>query len=357
MSSKPRQLDTRYGLQVGFDLSAVGSPFVRGKRQPVAAVSVGQYGRGREDLAADPIYGRCLRRLANSFAEADRLSDWIRQRQPGGLVIHLKKEERPERPLRIDVVLGGDTVSRLLVIAEEGSRGTVAVRRRGSGRASSLTELALGRGAQVNLVRVQDLGNSHDFGRLQAELAATARLSVSECLFGGNYTATWTDVILNGSGASFHSRVVVVGTGQERFDLSRQVCHRHPSTETRLESANVLLDGCREIDRGRVSIRRGAAGCLADQKAATLLLGDRAEFASQPELEVDEDDVTCSHASSVGTVDQAKLFYLMSRGLDRSAAERRLAEGFVSPILAEMRRAGLDEMVNCLIAARFPDNQ
>lgn len=357
MPSKTRQLDTRYGLQVGFDPSAVGSPFVSGRRQPVVAVSAGQHGRGRRDLAADRTYGPRLRRLARRFIGVDRLADWIRQRQPGGLVLHLKKGERPERPLRLDVTLDGQTVSRLLVVVEDGARATVVVRRQGYGRASSLIELALGQEAHLNLVKVQDLGKSDDYGRLQAELAEAAQLSVSECLFGGNYTASWADVVLNGPAAAFESRVVVVGTGQERFDLSRRVRHRQASTESRLESANVLLGSSQEIDRGRISVDRGAAGCLAEQKAATLLLGERADFASLPELEVDEDDVACSHASSVGTVDQERLFYLMSRGLDRPAAERRLAEGFVSPILAEMRQAGLDEMVSCLIAARFAESK
>ena len=98
----------------------------------------------------------------------------------------------------------------------------------------------------------------------------------------------------------------------------------------------MLSDDAKAIVRGLVRVEKGAHGSVSRQKEETLLLADTAEIDAIPTLEIEEPDVRCAHAATVGRLDAEKLFYLQSRGLDRAAAEATLVEGFLEPYLSKL---------------------
>ena len=107
------------------------------------------------------------------------------------------------------------------------------------------------------------------------------------------------------------------------------------------------------IVRGLVRVEKDAPGCSGFQREETLLLSEDAEIDAVPNLEIENQDVKCGHAASIGRLDKEKLFYLMSRGLDRAAAERLLIDAFIEPFLAAVTDDALRASLAETIAAKL----
>lgn len=241
----------------------------------------------------------------------------------------------------------------MAVVVGAGSELNLTVVQNGDADVTTLLEIWVGAGATLRTFRVQDFRSGSVVSRIQAAVGANASYTHAECLFGGDYTASTVQAKLIGQEASHTVQTLVLGSEREKFDLLRQATVNAPGGSVCLQTANVLMHHSQLVDRGLITIPAGKAGSKARQQAETLLLSPHATYASQPELEVAESEVECGHASSVGSLDQEQLFYLMSRGLDEATANRQLVQGFLEPILRKMRQAGLHEMVNCLVAKRF----
>ena len=108
-------------------------------------------------------------------------------------------------------------------------------------------------------------------------------------------------------------------------------------------------------------VREGADGTDAEQSNHNLLLSDRAEVDTKPELEIYADDVKCAHGATVGQLDKAALFYLRSRGLDADQAAQVLTRAFASRIVSEIPvesvRASVERLVDAKLDALIEENR
>lgn len=210
-------------------------------------------------------------------------------------------------------------------------------------------ELVLADGARATYVSLSGT-NQAEFVRRRARLAAGASLEWIEACLGPAFSRSSMTTVLEGEGASVRGRSLVFGAGAEQFDLWQEVRHAAPRTTSDLAVRGVLGGSAKAIIRGLIRIEKGAGGCSGHQKEETLLLSEKAEIDAMPNLEIENDDVRCGHAASAGRLDEDKIFYLMSRGLDRSAAERAMIEGFVAPFLQalpnDVLRAELSEKIS-----------
>jgi Fe-S cluster assembly protein SufD len=122
------------------------------------------------------------------------------------------------------------------------------------------------------------------------------------------------------------------GTGQH-FDHSTRQDHRVPHASSDLLYKGALAGRSRAVFRGLIKVFPKAQRTDAYQTNRNLILSREAEATSLPNLEIEADDVRCSHAATVGQLDQEELFYIMSRGVARRAAERLVVFGFFSEVL------------------------
>ena len=114
------------------------------------------------------------------------------------------------------------------------------------------------------------------------------------------------------------------------------------------------LDGAsRAVFRGVIRVHPGAQGTDAYQTIRNLLLSPKARADSLPNLEIEADDVRCSHGATVGQLDAEAKFYLMSRGLDRVQAERLVVLGFLGEVLARLPLGGVVEKVTRVIEEKL----
>ena len=194
--------------------------------------------------------------------------------------------------------------------------------------------LEIGEGARV--VYVTRSTSSVEFVRREARLARNAKLEwIDECSV-PEFSRTTFVTRLEGEGAEVEATSLVRGANRQRFDIRHEIIHAAPRTISHLRVGSVLRDNAKAIVRGLVRVEKNAPGCISRQKEETLLLSDMAEIDAVPMLEIENQDVRCSHAATVGRLDAEKKFYLMSRGLDEASAEAMLIEAFMEPYLAKL---------------------
>jgi len=115
----------------------------------------------------------------------------------------------------------------------------------------------------------------------------------------------------------------------------------------------ILSGKAQTLYSGLINVKEGVTGCEGYQTANTLLLGDDAKADMVPNLEINNNDVKCSHGATIGQVDEDELFYLMSRGLDEQSAKKTIIEGFLHPVIREIKNEAMSKRVESLVNERI----
>ena len=140
------------------------------------------------------------------------------------------------------------------------------------------------------------------------------------------------EVVLAGENASVEVVGLVLGRGSEEKSLEAYITHVAPNTKSNVNVRAVLRGKAKFDFRGNVRIEKGAKGADAYLRSDALLFDDAKMGDDTPALEILEPDVKAGHAATIGKVDENMLFYLMTRGLSRSQAEKLFVYGFIYPI-------------------------
>lgn len=259
----------------------------------------------------------------------------------GGVLVSLPRHVQVEKPIHIVHILGtpqGALFPHTLVVAEEGASATIIEDywQEGDGPALALpiVELLVEGATQVRYMGVQFLGPQAFFLSFQRShiLGRDAWLLTYQVHFGGRFVKTVLENHLQGQGSRSDLLGLLFGDGNQMFDQVTLQDHHSPYTTSDLLYKSALKDRARSIYYGTVKVRRGAVKTDAFQTNKNLLLGGRPKADSIPVLEIEADDLRCSHAATVGPVDEEHLFYLQSRGIPLQEAHRLLVEGFFDPL-------------------------
>jgi Fe-S cluster assembly protein SufD len=148
---------------------------------------------------------------------------------------------------------------------------------------------------------------------------------------------------LDGPGARSDMLALYFGRDDQHFDHNTRQEHRVPHASSDLLYKGALTDRAHAVFRGLIKVYPKAQRTDAYQTNRNLILSRSAEAVSLPNLEIEADDVRCSHAATVGQLDAEELFYIMSRGISRADAERLVVFGFLGEVLD---RLSLPEVVD-----------
>lgn len=226
-----------------------------------------------------------------------------------------------------------------LIVAERGSRVTVVEEFLSPGVAEpslcvGATEIWLADGADVTYLALQDWAdNVFHLGTQRAILNRNATLNWTLAVLGSQLTRLRTEVVLNGNGSSAGLQGLYFPDGKQHVAQNTLQHHRAVGTTSDLLYKGVLLGQSRSVYQGLIRVDPGAQRTDAYQANRNLMLSREARADSMPQLEIEADDVRCTHGATVGQMDEDELFYLMSRGLNRELAARLIVEGFFSPVL------------------------
>jgi Fe-S cluster assembly protein SufD len=223
---------------------------------------------------------------------------------------------------------------------------------------NTVTQVVLRDAAALDFVRIQQRQKDHlNVNRFSANLGKDAVLAYNNFEFGGSLTRNDIVADIAAAGASVNLRGLYLASGQQHIDNHTRVDHRVGPATSEEEYRGILNGRARCVFNGKAVVHEGADGTDADQSNHNLLLSDKAEIDTKPELEIYADDVKCSHGATVGQLDKSALFYLRSRGLDKDEATQVLTRAFASAILSKLAieecheylATALDEQLDALI--------
>ncbi|HEY8801491.1 MAG TPA: Fe-S cluster assembly protein SufD [Candidatus Dormibacteraeota bacterium] len=203
-----------------------------------------------------------------------------------------------------------------------------------AGYRTGSAEIIVGEGADVGYVAVQKWGrNAWHFGDQRARVEKDGKLRLFSVSLGGRFSKTRVEASLVGQGAEAELKGLYLASGQQFFDFHTLQDHQVGNTRSDLLFKGALQDTARTVYAGLIRIEKGAARSDAYQANRNLVLSDHAKATSIPMLEIDNNDVRCTHGATVGPVDPQHMFYLRSRGIPEPTAKRMLVQGFFGDVL------------------------
>ncbi len=217
-----------------------------------------------------------------------------------------------------------------------------------------LTELSVARAARLRYLHVQELGAAAwQLGSLVAEVGQEGNLEAALVGLGGSYARVRTDCRMAGRGASGDLFAAYFGEGDQTLDFRTFQHHDAPDTTSNLLFKGAVGGRSRSVYTGLIRVDKGAPGTNAFQTNRNVKLSDEAWAESVPNLEIETNDVHCSHASTVGPVDPEQRFYLESRGVPPQTADRLIVAGFFDEVVRTLPSDGALDVVRRRIADKL----
>jgi Fe-S cluster assembly protein SufD len=224
----------------------------------------------------------------------------------------------------------------------------------GSGLLLAGAELHLGQASRIGYVGAQLLGpEAWSIGTLDLQADAQATTTAGLVGFGGSYARLRTDCRLIGRGATGDLLAAYFGDGDQTLDYRTFQDHIAPDTTSNLLFKGAVGDRSRSVYTGLIRVEKEARGTNAFQTNRNLKLSEDAWAESVPNLQIENNDVHCSHASAVGPIDEEQRFYLESPGVPTPVAERLIVAGFFADVLDRLPVRTLRERLDAAVAAKL----
>jgi Fe-S cluster assembly protein SufD len=217
-----------------------------------------------------------------------------------------------------------------------------------------VTELSVAPAARLGYLNAQNLGlATWQIGSQVSTVDQNATLTSVCAAFGGDYARLRTDCRLIGRGATGRLRAVYFGEADQMLDFRTFQDHAAPDTTSNLLFKGAVGGHSRSVYTGLIKVRKNASGTNAFQTNRNIKLSDGAWAESVPNLEIENNDVRCSHASAVGPIDEEQRFYLESRGVPTPIAERLVVTGFFDEVLSKLPVAAAATALRNLVAGKL----
>jgi Fe-S cluster assembly protein SufD len=239
---------------------------------------------------------------------------------------------------------GADSEVRVVEVFEGGAAGVLL----------PSTTLVVDGAARVGYVGVQQLDRAAwSIGTLEITAEAQASVTAGLAGFGGDYTRVRTDCHLVGRGATGDLLAAYFGDGDQTLDYRTFQEHVAPDTTSNLLFKGTVSDRSRSVYTGLIRVGKDARGTNAFQTNRNIKLSDEAWAESVPNLQIENNDVHCSHASAVGPIDEEQRFYLESRGIPTRVAERLIVAGFFAEVFDKLPATDLRPTLDAAVAAKL----
>ncbi len=320
---------------------------------------------GRIDSAQfDPADGAIFERFSDApsaYVPGEPLDDFNAALLVDGLRIRVWKDsERPIGILIADACADGASVAQagVRIDVASGCHAEFIEYHTSTGDGDQFTNsvvtLDVAASAAVDYVRIQDRGRAHvQTGRLSVSLQKDARLRMTSFDLGGRLVRNDVKIDLPAPGAEAVFDGLYLCSDGQHIDNHTRVDHRVGPAVSSQEYRGILNGRSRGVWNGKAIVHKGADGTDAHQANHNLLLSERAEIDTKPELEIYADDVRCAHGATVGQLDEQALFYLQSRGIGRQQAHSMLTEAFAAGIVERIAVPASREAVSKLVTSRL----
>lgn len=178
--------------------------------------------------------------------------------------------------------------------------------------------------------------NMYNLNTKRAIVKKNAKIEWISGSFGSKVSMLYPSSYLLGEGAiSEFTGISFAGEGQH-LDTGAKIIHAAPNTTSSTVSKSIAKGGGNATYRGLVKFTKNATGSKATVECESLMLDNQSISDTIPAIVIDNDDVDLGHEAKIGRIDDDKIFYLMSRGIDEVEAKAMLVRGFAEPVAKEL---------------------
>jgi Fe-S cluster assembly protein SufD len=279
----------------------------------------------------------------------------------GGAFLYVPRNVKVDLPFRADVVMtGGGAVNwRALVVLEEGAEATFVEEYLSTddehvGFSNAVVELVAGPNARLHYVTVQDYAVPvRHFATHRVLADRDAQVQWSAVGLGASMGKSRMEAHLVGAGSNVKLTGAYFVDGTQQIDYDTYQWHKAPNATSDLFFKGVVDEKAHAVWRGMIAVARGAQGTDSFQNNKNLMLTSGAHADSVPGLQIEANDVRCTHASTTSKVDAEQLFYLQARGITREDAIREIVRGFYTDVLERIEVEQVREQVQAALWQRL----
>jgi Fe-S cluster assembly protein SufD len=281
-----------------------------------------------------------------------------------GVLVHVPAGVKLAEPIRIEVPLSesGSALNwRTLVVLEEGAEAEIwehwsSPNDEVDALLNSVVELSVGQAATLRYVNTQDISErAWIFATQRAQVERDGRLDWTALGFGSANGKVRMETNLAGPGSEARVTGGYAGGPGQHLDYDTTQEHAAPNTNSDLAFRGVLAAGSTAVWRGMIRVDPGAQQTDAFQESRNLLLSTEAHADAIPGLEIEADDVRCTHAAAVAQVDRDQLFYLTSRGLGEAEAKSLIIEGFLESLVERLAEGPVRDEISAALERRLAE--
>lgn len=273
-----------------------------------------------------------------------------------GMVLRLDDGVVLDKPVEI-LAFGAPALINLrhAILLGRGAQATLVESYRNSGIAAPgwtniFSRTVLGEDARLTHIRLQAENPAAYHAALgKVAIGAGARYAHVSLQAGGHVARHELHVEFTGSDAEADLQGLVLARGTAHIDHTLQLHHARPDCRSNQLFKHVVDDRSHAVFQGGIRVAPHAQKTDAQQLSRTLLLADRAQIDTKPELEILADDVKCSHGASIGDLDAQQVFYMKARGIDDEAARRLLLSGFAYEVVIAVPEGDLRDRIEAFV--------
>lgn len=263
----------------------------------------------------------------------------------GGSFIYVPKGVHVGLPLQAYFRINAERLGqfeRTLIIADEGSdvhyvEGCTAPVYHSDSLHSAVVEIYVMKGARVRYTTVQNWSkNVYNLVTKRASVQEDGHMEWIDCNLGSKVTMKYPSIHLNGRGAKGEVLSIAFASKGQLQDAGAKIYHKAPHTSSRVVSKSISKDGGRTSYRGMIDVAPRLSDCKVYVSCDAMIIDKDSRSDTYPDMHVRSSDVEIQHEATVERLGEEKLFYLMSRGINKSDAEGLLVNGFIQPVSREI---------------------
>ena len=329
------------------------SSFLDTKDLSLVSINDGWLGspKGSNFLDSSQVYLGSLADMGKEFAHIEenfnKPKDFFdclnRSYNPETLVIHVPDGVALESPIYIKIQsVTSDLVVCPRIVVNLGENSEVKIvehhlSRTGVSLSIPVLDVHVGQNSRLKHCVIQNLGEeTWQVSKQNFQLEKDSYVEMFTAAFGGDYARSEIRCDLKGRGSEAYSAAAYFGKGEQTLDFRTFQKHEAPDTTSKLLFKGALDEDSRSIYSGLIKVLPEAIRTKAQQTNRNIKLSENAWAESVPNLEIETNDVMCSHASTVSGIDEEQLFYLESKGIETSVAERLIIAGFFDGVISKV---------------------
>ena len=308
-----------------------------------------------EDLVRDNLMTKAVKTTDGKFA-ALHGALWTH-----GVFLYVPEGKAVELPFHVVMynTKPGASLGHVLVVVEQNAQATMQVEYASADADThsayiGATELLVGDDAILKYVAIQDWNReTYEFSHQRGRVGRNGNLDWIIGVMGSRLTKAYLELEMDGLGGHGRMSGFFFADKNQMFDLDTQQNHNAPLTTSDLLYKGAAKDYARTLWQGMIKSLPKMQKIDGYQACRNMLLSDTARMDAIPGLEIEADDVRCSHAATFGSLEEEPVFYLMSRGIPRPQAELMVIEGFFDELLDRVPFEGVRDRLKAAVEAKI----